>query len=113
LAVGQAEEPLLEDGIASVPERQGKAQTLMAVADTGNTVLVPPIGARPCLVMRKIFPGFSGGAVIFAHRAPCALAQIRPPTLPVVDSMQRFLQANLFLVHEVTDPPLHYAPIGR
>src|SRR5262249_6064282 len=112
LAVGQAEEALLENRIAPVPERQGKTQTVMAIADTGNTVLIPAVGARSCLVMGEILPGFSGRAVIFPHRAPGALAQVRPPTLPVVDSMQRFLQAKLFLVHEVTDPFFNYAPIG-
>ena len=46
LAVGQAEQALLEDRVAAVPQREGKAQTLLLVADAGDAVLAPVIGAR-------------------------------------------------------------------
>jgi hypothetical protein len=32
--------------------------------------------------MRKIFPGIAVRAVILAHRAPLAFAQVRPPAAP-------------------------------
>jgi hypothetical protein len=34
LRVGQAEEPLLEDGILAVPQRDGEAKTALPVGDT-------------------------------------------------------------------------------
>ena len=45
LAVGQAEQALLEDRIAAVPQRQRQAQPLLVVADAGDAVLAPAIGA--------------------------------------------------------------------
>ena len=46
LVAGEAEESLLEDGVAAVPQRQGEADALMAVADAGEAVFVPAIGAE-------------------------------------------------------------------
>src|SRR5438552_459503 len=47
LASRQAEDPLLQDGVLLVPEREGQAQPLLAVADATEPVLVPAIGPRP------------------------------------------------------------------
>jgi hypothetical protein len=45
LAVGQAEETLLQDWVPAIPERHAKAQPLLIIADTGQTVLTPAIRA--------------------------------------------------------------------
>jgi hypothetical protein len=54
LGIRQAEQPLLQDRVALVPQRQGQAQPLLVVADAGDAVLAPPVGARPRLVMTEI-----------------------------------------------------------
>ncbi len=82
LAVGQAEQPFLQDRVLAVPERQRQAQPLMLVAEPGDAVLAPAIGPRARLVVREILPGVAVGAVVLAHGAPLALAEIGPPALP-------------------------------
>jgi hypothetical protein len=42
LAVREAEEPLLEDGILAVPQGQGEAEELPVVGDSPQSVLAPP-----------------------------------------------------------------------
>src|SRR6185437_17164564 len=46
LGVGQAEGTFLEDRVASVPEGQREAPVLVEVAQPGQAVLAPPVGAR-------------------------------------------------------------------
>ena len=43
LGVGQAEQPLLQQRVTAVPQRQRKAQPLLVVADAGEAVLAPPV----------------------------------------------------------------------
>jgi hypothetical protein len=43
-AVGQAKQPLFEDGIATVPQGQGKAELLLVIGQTGQPVFAPVIG---------------------------------------------------------------------
>ena len=43
-AVGQAEQPFLEDRVLAVPEGQGKTQDLMVIADPCESVLPPTVG---------------------------------------------------------------------
>ena len=82
LAVRQAEQAFLENGIVAVPQRQRKAQTLFAVADAGDAVLAPAVGTRPGVIVRQVFPRIAVGAVVLAHGAPLPFAQVRPPVLP-------------------------------
>jgi hypothetical protein len=82
LVTRQTEEAFLENRIAAVPQRQGEAEVLRCVADAAQTVLVPAVDARARVVVREIVPGGALGAVVFAHRAPGALAEIGPPILP-------------------------------
>ena len=56
LAVGQAKQALLEDGVSTVPQREGKAQTLLLIANAGNAVLSPVIGPRARLIMVEVVP---------------------------------------------------------
>src|SRR5882672_3295942 len=95
----QAEQTLFEDGIAPVPKRQREANPLVAVADPGNPVFSPAVRARPCMLVRKIFPRCPIRTVIFPDRAPLPLAQIRPPALPVPGALMRFVQTLLFGCH--------------
>ncbi len=44
LAVGEPEQALLQDGVAFVPQREGKAQPLLIVGDSPQPVLAPPVG---------------------------------------------------------------------
>jgi len=62
----QSEEPLLEDGIAAIPQSQSKAEALVAVADAGKAILVPAIDTRAGVLVGKIVPGFAGRAVVFS-----------------------------------------------
>src|SRR3954471_13643938 len=96
LAVGQAEEALLEDGVAAVPECQRKTEHLFVVADTGKAVLTPVVGARARLVMTEVCPGITILAVILTHRAPLALAKIRAPLAPRNAGLTRFRQPGGF-----------------
>ena len=41
----EAEHALFENGIARVPKGQREAQILMAIADAGDAVLIPPVSA--------------------------------------------------------------------
>ena len=50
-AVGQAEEPFLQDGVLAVPQRQGEAEALLVVGDAGQAVLAPAVGAGAGLVV--------------------------------------------------------------
>ena len=95
-AVGQTEQPLLQDRILAVPQGDGKAQPLMVVAEAGEAILAPVIGARPRLVMAEIIPGIAVLAVIFAYRAPLTLAEIRSPQPPRYFALLCFAEAQFF-----------------
>src|SRR5262245_57081541 len=82
LRAGQAEQPLLEDRVLPVPERQREAEPLPVVADADQPLLVPAGGPRTGVVVRKVVPGAAVWAVVLAHGAPSALAQVWPPALP-------------------------------
>jgi hypothetical protein len=45
LSVGQAEHPLLQDGVLSVPEGQREAKAHVLVTDTGDAILTPAVGS--------------------------------------------------------------------
>jgi hypothetical protein len=45
LAVGQAEEALLEDRVLPVPEGDREAELLLVVGEPGQTVFPPAVGA--------------------------------------------------------------------
>src|SRR6188472_3654835 len=82
LAVGQPKQPLLEDRVLAVPQRDRKAQKLPVVTVTGQAILAPVVGARSCLVVGKIVPGVAILAVVFAYRSPLTFTEIRSPRHP-------------------------------
>ena len=96
LAVGQAEQPLLEDRVLAVPQREGKAQALLVVGDAGEAVLAPAIGARARLVVGEVVPGVAVVAVVLAHGSPLALAQIRSPFFPRRLPLAVLLESDMF-----------------
>jgi len=49
---GQAEQALLENRIAPVPQHQSEAELLLVVTDAGEAVLTPAIRAATCRVVR-------------------------------------------------------------
>ena len=83
LVASEAEQPLLQDGIAAIPQGQCKAQILMAVGDAGQTILVPSVGPRAGMIVREVVPRVAIGAIVLADRAPCALGNKRSPPVPV------------------------------
>ena len=56
---------------------------LLVIAKAPHAVFVPAISAAAGMVVGEIVPGVAVCAVVFAHRAPGALAEIGTPTLPI------------------------------
>src|SRR5579859_2125955 len=98
--IGQAEKAFFQNGVAFIPQRQSEADALMAVAESGDSVLTPTIDARARMVVRKISPSVAVGAVILAYRSPLALGKIRPPPFPMHFALLRFLDSLLFALHQ-------------
>ncbi len=95
LAVGQAEQTLLEDRVFAVPQCDGETEPLAIVGDAGQTVFAPAVGARPSLIVREVVPGVATFAVIFADGSPLPFAEIGPPFFPRVGSGASLVQSNL------------------
>ena len=56
LAVGQAEQALLQEGVLAVPQGDGEAPVQPVVAEAGDAVLAPAIGAAARVVVRENTP---------------------------------------------------------
>ena len=82
LRAGQAEDALLEDRVDSVPERERETEELVIVTDPAKTFLAPAKGARPRLIVGDVVPRVASGAVVLAHRSPCAFTDVRSPAPP-------------------------------
>ena len=96
LAVREAEQPLLEDRVSPVPEREGEAETLLVVRDPADAVLAPAVGARARLVVREVVPGVAVRAVVLANGPPLPLGEVGAPLLPRDPCLARVVQAPLF-----------------
>jgi hypothetical protein len=88
LPAGQPEGPLLQDRVATVPQRKPEAQPLFHVAESGQAVLAPAVGARPGVIVRQVVPCLAVGAVVLPYRPPLPLADVRPPPVPVTGLAQ-------------------------
>lgn len=99
LAVGQSEEPLLENCILAVPQGQREAEVLPVVGDAPQTVLAPAVGARAGMIVGEEISGVAIFAVVLAHSAPLSFAQVGPPFFPRNALFLRCLQPRLFLAH--------------
>src|SRR5581483_5770308 len=82
LAIGESEQPLLENRIPRVPHREAYTQSLLAVRKPGDTVLSPTIGATAGVIVREIIPRIAVRTVVFTHGAPLTLGEIGSPFLP-------------------------------
>src|SRR5207245_5886372 len=79
----ETEEALLEDRVVAVPQRNGEAEKLVAVADARDPVLVPAVGAGAGVINGEVFPRSAIGAVVFAYRPPRPVPEKRSPPVPV------------------------------
>ena len=92
LLPGQPERPLLQDRITAVPQRQPQAQPLLHIAEPGQPILAPPVGAGPGSIVRQVIPRPAVRAVILPDRPPLPLADIRSPQIPVAGLPKPVLQ---------------------
>src|SRR5262249_11167130 len=90
---GQSKRPFLKNRVAPVPQRQAQAQPLLHITDPGQPVLAPSVGPRPGMIMRQVAPRLPIAAVIFPDRPPLALAEVRPPQIPVAGLPEPVLRA--------------------
>ena len=101
LGTGEAEEALLENGIALVPQREGEAEALVVVAQAQQAVLAPPVGARAGVVVGKVVPGVAVGRIVLAHRPPLAIGEIGAPAAPVRRACACLRESLRFFRHRV------------
>src|SRR6185369_3327386 len=57
LRSGEPEDALLEDRVLAVPQAEGEAERLPLVAEPGQPVIVPAVGPRARMIVRKVVPG--------------------------------------------------------
>src|SRR5262249_36350919 len=110
LTVGDAEQTLLQDGIDAVPERQGEAESLPIVGDSGQAVLAPVIRARARLIVGEVVPRVAARAVVLAHGSPLTLGEIRTPLLPGGRGLAGLLETPSLFSHGRLLPLDHAAP---
>ena len=82
LAVRQAEDPLLEDRVAPVPQRERQAHPTEHVGIASEALLVPAVRPRARMVVRERRPGIAVSAVVLAHRAPGSFGEVGTPAIP-------------------------------
>jgi hypothetical protein len=104
LGVVEPEDPLLDDRVGAVPEREREAHPLALVADAEQPVLAPAVGARARLVVREGLPRVAVAGVVLAHRPPLALGQVGTPRLPRDLAGPRGLQSLVLGSHVRTLP---------
>src|SRR5262249_25034710 len=95
----EAEEPLFQDQIALVPERDREAESLSFVRDPEEPVLDPAIGSPPRVIVREVVPAGAGRRIVLTDRTPRSLGEIRPPATPRHLSARGFGEASFFFVH--------------
>src|SRR5262245_15269500 len=95
LLIGQAKHPLFEERILFIPQCHTQAEILLVITKATQAVFVPAISPAAGMVVRKIVPGIPIYAVIFAHRTPGALTEVRSPAPPIGFARLVFCQAPL------------------
>ena len=100
----EGEEAFLEKRVVAIPECQGKTDALLVVAEAGQSVFAPAVGPAPSHVVGEILPRITVGAVVFPHRAPLPVAEVRSPLSPGSLACPGFLQSPLFGVHGAKRP---------
>src|SRR3979490_860109 len=94
LCPGETKDPLFEDRVAAVPKGERETQELPVVADAGETVLVPPVGARASVVVGEEVPCGAVGAVVLAVGAPGPFAEVGSPMLPRRSTLRDLVEAG-------------------
>src|SRR4029077_10195738 len=89
LRIGKAKETLFENWITPVPESEGETEPLMVIAEAGESIFAPTVSTAARLVVGKISPRIAIRAIVLAHGAPLAFAQVRPPFAP--ETILRFV----------------------
>src|SRR5262249_55426775 len=107
LGIGQAEQALLQHRVLAVPQGDGHAKPLPVVAEAGQAILAPAISPATGHLIGEIRPGVAVRAVVFAHRAPLPLTQVRAPFSPVPPPQTLSLKALLFRIHWFSSPLVH------
>src|SRR5689334_18112231 len=82
LTIGEAEDSLLQDGVALVPKREGKAELHFVVAESSDALLAPSVGARARLVVGQVVPCFPLEAHVLSDGSPLSFAEVGTPLLP-------------------------------
>ncbi len=100
LVSAEPEKPFFENRVISVPKRGGETKVAVAVRPAIQAVLAPAVGAAAGVVMREIRPAIAVFRVVFANRAPLALAQIRAPMFPVFLAGGIFVESFVFPGHQ-------------
>ena len=98
LWAGETEEPLFENRVLLVPEREREAETLVVVADPEQAVLSPAIRTSAGMVVGEIVPRGPVLGVVLPDGSPLALAQVGTPP-PPVDKRDRLGESLLLLGH--------------
>src|SRR5262245_29397041 len=115
--VGHAEQPLLQNRVATVPQRDAEAEVLLAVAEAGDGIFIPAICAATSVVVWKVLPRVAVGAVVLAHCSPRAVADVGAPPLPIRTSRRVFREPPLFGAvrhrHCSVTPLMSRPPRGR
>ena len=96
LVWGQSEQSFLEVRITTVPEGRSEAEPLIAVAETGDAVLAPPVGFCPGLVIREISPCVPVGGIVLADGAPGPVRQVGPPAAPTARIVRNLMNPLRF-----------------
>src|SRR5205814_179195 len=99
LGIRDAEEPLFQDRVAAIPQRQGQTEPALVVGNARDAIFAPAIGSAARFVVRKILPGGPAATIVLAHRPPLALRKIRSPAPPVHAAIARLQQATFFGGH--------------
>jgi hypothetical protein len=102
LGVREAEQPLLEDRVAAVPQAQRQAQQLPVVADAGQPVLSPPVSTGTGLIVREGRPGVMPAAVVLTYGPPLPLTDVRPPAPPGNAARVSIVQSLTLSVNHVS-----------
>src|SRR6185369_7279965 len=110
LLVGEPEQPLFEDRISFVPERERKTNALPVIRVAGDAVFAPAIRTTARVVVRKIVPSGAKLAVILTHGAPLALAQVRPETPP--NRVERRVLSEALGFHRAIARRGHYGQLA-
>src|SRR5262245_13048152 len=104
--VGQSEQPFLENRIVVVPQREREAKVDAVVRESRDAVLAPAIYPGAGLIVTEGVPSVAVGALVFPHRSPLALAEIRTP-LPPADSVACLPKPVMFPLSGHTYGSLH------